>query len=230
MVDIGLFPGANPNTIEVRVRPDASFTQVVSSLTFTIRWNTASGANLDVANIAQDCPGGFFLSPSGDGEIDDSGFRYYTFNAFGFAQLAQACSGHTWSANVEKVVMTVPVINNTGCATFNIVNDSYTSANNKDYYISLNGLDRTDIIYSSAFNLGNCTEDCLGVIGGPALPGTACDDGNANTGNDTWDANCDCVGQVIDCLGVAGGPALPGTACDDGNANTGNDTWDANCN
>ncbi|MBK6627386.1 MAG: T9SS type A sorting domain-containing protein [Flavobacteriales bacterium] len=71
--------------------------------------------------------------------------------------------------------------------------------------------------------------DCLGVPGGSALPGTACNDGNANTGNDTWDANCVCVGQLIDCLGVPGGPALPGTACNDGNANTGNDTWDANC-
>ncbi|MBK9701707.1 MAG: hypothetical protein IPO79_16920 [Flavobacteriales bacterium] len=50
-----------------------------------------------------------------------------------------------------------------------------------------------------------------------------------NTGNDLWDANCVCAGQLIDCLGVPGGSALPGTACDDGNANTGNDLWDANC-
>ncbi|MBK9701709.1 MAG: hypothetical protein IPO79_16930, partial [Flavobacteriales bacterium] len=71
--------------------------------------------------------------------------------------------------------------------------------------------------------------DCLGVPGGSALPGTACNDNNANTGNDTWDANCVCAGQLIDCLGVPNGTALPGTGCDDGNANTGNDLWDANC-
>ena len=230
LVDIGLFPNASPNTLEVRVRPDASFNQVVSSLTFTIRWNNASGASLDVNAITQFCPGGFFISPSGDGEIVDGGFRYYTFNAFGFAQLSAACSGQAWSANTERVIMTIPVINNTGCATFNIVNDGYTQANNKDYFISLNGLDRTDVIYSTAFNIGSCTPDCLGVIGGPALPGTACNDGNANTGNDTWNASCVCVGQLIDCLGVPGGSALPGTACNDGNANTGNDTYDANCN
>ena len=34
------------------------------------------------------------------------------------------------------------------------------------------------------------------------LPGTACNDGDANTGNDTWDANCNCVGQLIDCEGI----------------------------
>ncbi|MEZ4756936.1 MAG: hypothetical protein R2817_08925 [Flavobacteriales bacterium] len=72
------------------------------------------------------------------------------------------------------------------------------------------------------------TFDCEGVANGSALPGTPCNDGNASTGNDTWNANCQCVGQVIDCLGVAGGTALPGTSCNDGNANTIN-VWSANC-
>ena len=34
--------------------------------------------------------------------------------------------------------------------------------------------------------------DCEGVVGGPALPGTPCDDGDPNTVTE-WDANCDCV-------------------------------------
>ncbi len=76
---------------------------------------------------------------------------------------------------------------------------------------------------------GSDPVDCAGVSGGSALPGTSCNDNNANTGNDTWSANCQCVGQPIDCAGVAGGNATPGSACNDGNANTGNDTWNANC-
>ncbi|MBK8500677.1 MAG: hypothetical protein IPL52_18100 [Flavobacteriales bacterium] len=71
--------------------------------------------------------------------------------------------------------------------------------------------------------------DCEGTPGGPAQPGTACNDNNPNTGNDTWSANCVCAGQVIDCEGTPGGAALPGTACNDNNPNTGNDTWSANC-
>ncbi|MCB0795271.1 MAG: gliding motility-associated C-terminal domain-containing protein, partial [Flavobacteriales bacterium] len=62
------------------------------------------------------------------------------------------------------------------------------------------------------------------------LPGTACDDGDATTGNDTLDGSCNCVGLLIDCEGTAGGSALPGTACDDGDATNGNDTWDGSCN
>ncbi len=36
--------------------------------------------------------------------------------------------------------------------------------------------------------------DCEGVIDGPAQPGTACDDGDANTTGDVYDAECNCAG------------------------------------
>ncbi len=75
---------------------------------------------------------------------------------------------------------------------------------------------------------GSC-QDCLGVPNGTTNPGTACNDGNASTGNDTWNASCQCVGQTIDCLGTPGGTALPGSTCNDNNANTINDVWSANC-
>ncbi|MBK9764745.1 MAG: hypothetical protein IPO87_15690 [Flavobacteriales bacterium] len=75
----------------------------------------------------------------------------------------------------------------------------------------------------------NTPQDCAGVNNGPALPGTACDDGDANTGNDTWTANCVCAGVPADCAGVPGGTALPGTTCDDNNPGTGGDVYDANC-
>lgn len=39
-------------------------------------------------------------------------------------------------------------------------------------------------------------EDCEGVPNGPALPGTPCDDNDPLTVNDTWDADCNCVGNV----------------------------------
>jgi hypothetical protein len=42
-----------------------------------------------------------------------------------------------------------------------------------------------------------CVQDCEGVFGGAALPGTPCDDLNPNTINDTWNANCDCVGTPV---------------------------------
>jgi hypothetical protein len=70
--------------------------------------------------------------------------------------------------------------------------------------------------------------DCLGVPGGTAVPGTACDDGNTDTQNDVYDNSCACVGE--DCLGVLGGNALPGQPCDDNDPGTVNDTWGPGCN
>ena len=67
-----------------------------------------------------------------------------------------------------------------------------------------NGLTwNTDSVFYSftgAFTIqqnGNCQGgllDCLGTPGGTALPGTPCNDGDPMTVNDTWDANCNCVG------------------------------------
>ncbi|MCC6725841.1 MAG: hypothetical protein IT258_15130 [Saprospiraceae bacterium] len=78
----------------------------------------------------------------------------------------------------------------------------------------------------------------------PATPGSACNDGNANTENDKVTADgCGCAGTPIDPCAALGGdsdgdgvcnqndcqpsnpayPAAPGSACNDGNANTEND-------
>lgn len=79
---------------------------------------------------------------------------------------------------------------------------------------------------------GNGTVDCLGVLGGAALPGTPCDDGIPAT-NAYWSIDCVCVpdtiGNFIDCEGVPGGPAMPGTPCDDGDPNTIYDEWTEDC-
>ncbi len=151
--DIGLFAGSAPNTLEVRVRPTTAFTEVVSSLTFTLRWESSSGATIagpSGLNITQNCPGGFFITPSGDSTVASGGFNYYTFNAFGFAQLSAACSGQTWAAGTERVIAVIPFRPGSACCGFRIVNDAFTTSSNKSYYISLNGLERTGSIYSTA--------------------------------------------------------------------------------
>lgn len=91
---------------------------------------------------------------------------------------------------------------------------NYNTGETEDYAVLINA---------------NTPQDCAGVNNGSALPGTACDDGNAQTGNDAYNANCLCIGQPADCAGTPGGPALPGTACDDGNANTIDDVYSSLC-
>lgn len=39
--------------------------------------------------------------------------------------------------------------------------------------------------------------DCAGVVGGSAVPGSACNDGNACTTNDMWSSSCQCTGTAV---------------------------------
>jgi hypothetical protein len=81
------------------------------------------------------------------------------------------------------------------------------------------------------FNCNGGTVDCEGVVGGTALPGTQCEDGNPATSTEVWDNNCVCAvvdSTFFDCLNLPGGPNMPGTACS--LPNTGVDgTWNSNC-
>ena len=75
--------------------------------------------------------------------------------------------------------------------------------------------------------------DCLNVLGGDALPGTACDDEEVCTINDVYSANCECAGTFQDtdgdevCDAEDPCPTLAdlenGDVCDDGEDCTVND-------
>ncbi len=80
--------------------------------------------------------------------------------------------------------------------------------------------------------------DCLGVPGGSAVPGTACNDGNVCTINDVYSASCVCTGTFQDtdgdgtcdandnCPSVFG---QIGSACNDNNFCTINDVLNGSC-
>ncbi|HEY0975966.1 MAG TPA: GEVED domain-containing protein, partial [Flavobacteriales bacterium] len=91
---------------------------------------------------------------------------------------------------------------------------SHTYGETEDYAVVING---------------STPQDCAGVDNGTALPGTPCNDNNADTGNDTWNANCQCAGLILDCTGTPGGGIQPGTPCNDNNPDTGGDAYNANC-
>ncbi len=102
----------------------------------------------------------------------------------------------------------------------------------------------------------SCATDCNANIADIQPPGSACNDGNANTTNDLYNSNCICLGdsgtpscsdgimnqgeEGIDCGGPCTacetdcntaliGVQAPGSICDDGNTNTNNDTYNQNC-
>ena len=152
-VDIGLFDAGN-NTLEVRLRPDADFDELASAILFTIRWDSASGAHL--GNVNQALPELFYLPTAKSGaEVDENGYRYQVFVGLGFFQIGEVPGfpGFTWQAGQEIVLMTIPVEDGSG--EFSIINDAWTGdiLNNGDFFVSLNGLERTDSIYTDSVDL-----------------------------------------------------------------------------
>ena len=194
-VDIDLADNPAADSLEVRLRSNgAGFQELVTGLTFTIGWPSTSAATLGARNMP--CFDGIPLSPSP--QITDGAFHYVTYNAFSISLLSDACPGALWPADEWVVLMRVKVNGLDGCIPFNVVNDAFTAAENRDFFISLNGLEMTGTIEPTEDIIGSCGEDCEGVVGGAALPGTACDDGEVCTDDDLWSVDCECLGTYVD--------------------------------
>ncbi len=142
-VDIGLYDNGS-GQLQVRLRPDGPFDGLVSSIVFTIRWSDASGATLGL--VAQQSPQSFYLPTGKSGPMQtDGGYRYQIFAGVSLVTLLDAETA--WVGGEEIVLCQIPV---NGSAYFEIVNDAWTGdvGHNGDYYISLNGQNRTGSIYS----------------------------------------------------------------------------------
>ncbi|MDH7515328.1 MAG: hypothetical protein QHI48_05600 [Bacteroidota bacterium] len=137
-VDAGIFPGSGA-TLEIRLRPsDTVMTLPLSNVAFTIRWPTAYGVSLGTASSPV-----YAIAKQG-AETVAGNYRYQKF-------AAATAQSITWSPQVEIPVLTVPVQQTgSGVGTFELVNDSWTSANNGEYYVEIAGLNKTGTIYQSS--------------------------------------------------------------------------------
>ena len=136
-VDIGLFNSANPNEVEVRIKPDFNSTSNLTNMIFTIRWETAAGVTVTPGSPAWP----YLISPQTGGTDG-----IYTYQTFGSA----AGQPVSWVAGNEYVAFTFTY--NT-CTAFELVdnNDAWAIANNGLYYVEMFSaqLDHTGTIYES---------------------------------------------------------------------------------
>lgn len=124
---------------EVRIRPDGGDYQgVFSSILFTVKWNSSSPDAGEFIPSSEAASYGIFPTISGD-ITDDNGMSYAIYAGFGFQTISP-----NWVAGQEILLGTFP---DDGQSNFQLMNDAWTSINNGDYYLSLNGSDRTGIIY-----------------------------------------------------------------------------------
>lgn len=135
--------------VEVRIRPDGTFDGLLSSIVFTVRW---ADGQANLGTVQQFSPVNFYCGVTKSGpEQVSNGFRYQVFAGFGFVPLSEVPTA--WTAGEEVVLCRINVIN--GASAFSIVNDDWTNDinNNGNYFISLNGQDRTGDIYTISTTL-----------------------------------------------------------------------------
>lgn len=155
----------NDGQLEVKLRPQANFDGMVSSLVFTVRWDAASEAHLGA--IMQTEPAMTYLPVSrSGGEQDQGGDRYQIFVGFGMTPMQWIPT--EWVAGQEYTIATIPVA---GTAEFSLVNNTWTGLNNADYYLALGGVDETGDIYgdiSTGIVAGEFGASGLSVMPNPA--------------------------------------------------------------
>jgi hypothetical protein len=134
------------NQVEVYIRPDGPFTEVFSSIAFTIRWLDADNSTL--GDFIQTPP--IFCGTSKSGpELVNGPYRYQVYAGFGFTQIINM--GMSWSAGQEVLLGKLDIIG-PGSA-FQIVEDAFTASINGDFYVSLNGIPSTGVIYAGSTQL-----------------------------------------------------------------------------
>ncbi len=194
-VDIRLVQGTTADQLKVQlmIHSTAPFGGILSAVTVTIRYDASSCASLGAGSSFCTAWSSFTPSPT----TVNNGIAYRTYNGFGVNRLEDAAfdGGCDTVLTPEQwfTITTIPVSGN--CTAFTLGNDGWTAQNNRNYYLSMGGFDLTGQVVGGPVSAGACGTDCLGVPGGTALPGTPCDDGDPNTTNDTWTADCQCAGS-----------------------------------
>ncbi|GEM_PF-1883800 len=134
-ISAGIFH-AGDSTLEVRLRASDTVPALpLSNIVFTVRWLDAYGVGLGDPSSAA-----YSIEKQGI-ERTSGVYRYQKFAA----ATAQTIN---WSANTQISVVTVPVRQTgSGSGVFELADDSWTAANNGEYYAEIAGLDKTGSLF-----------------------------------------------------------------------------------
>ncbi|MCD4679354.1 MAG: T9SS type A sorting domain-containing protein, partial [Bacteroidales bacterium] len=142
-VDVGIF-NTGCAEFEIRLKPNYNIpNNFITNLQFTVRWPENT---VNVINTVS----GFGLMPQTSGT--SGGYNYQIFASAGGTAI-------NWTSGQEYVVLTFNHDeSSSGVGDFEIVNDSWTSNNNGDYYLEILGADKTGDNYHNAMSvyLGSC--------------------------------------------------------------------------
>lgn len=150
-INVGLYPTAVADSFEVRAFTDyGTYTGVPSNIVLTIRWDEAAGGTFGALDIANPCPY-YSFGPMGP-MVTVNGFKYRSMYIIGFEQLTEEYAITT----TPRVIVSFRIRGLTGCRRVALVNDQLTYDDNRLYYWSMNGSDRTGAIVTGHYESGPC--------------------------------------------------------------------------
>lgn len=168
-VNIGLYPTAVPDSFEVRMVATAGSYGALLNAAFTVRWEDSAGGSITGADLASDCPAYNFFA-SGGGVVVNSGYRYFTFVIISFEAMGTNCPITT----VEEPIGGFRITGLNGCRNVRLVNDAFTFNNNRDYYMSVGGVEYTGFITTGALSSGACPPCTPPQITSASATGASC--------------------------------------------------------
>jgi len=153
-VDISMQHDVANQMLRINLRAnDLAFSSLLSNLVFTVRWPESSTATLAFGSSAW-CPlPSVALPMAGSAALaPGNGYRYRTWTSIGLATLGAiedegGCS-QSLPADEWVEVYAIPINNEPGGTVYDIADDDYVNDNNRAYFISLEGVDRTGDIFT----------------------------------------------------------------------------------
>jgi hypothetical protein len=146
LADIGLFEASGQDELVVKIRPEGNITNLpVTNIQFTLSWPETSSVYL-VWPTANPVNATFNIQAQGDVTISN-GYKHQIFAAVSGTYV-------NWTAGQEYPVFYARYFYTTpDCSEFELSNDTWTQANNGEYYFEVLGDDRTGIRYQSLLTI-----------------------------------------------------------------------------
>lgn len=143
-IDIGIFESEEPGKVEVRIRPDFTIlgNQTITAIRYTIRWADPA-LEISTQYIAP-----YFLHPLEEPYYFEGHF-YQVFLA-----VPQDSIGTILEAGHERLVSTF-TYSGADCVYFELAQDEWTSDNNGNPLLELQGVNKTGVIYQPQAHMGS---------------------------------------------------------------------------
>ena len=123
--------------LEISLDSDGNFNELLSSIVFTVKWDNTTGNISEFNSITP-----LIISPSGDPIVEGS-YTHQVFVGFGFNHMSSMGISLDPDTNLYIGYFTIDED-----GSYSIINDNTTELINGNYYISLNGEDRTGLIHN----------------------------------------------------------------------------------